>query len=63
MKIVFFGTPFFAATNLEFLHNNNIEIVSEEKKENILKSILACKQMKYFFLKNKFPKFHDDFSG
>ena len=28
MKIVFFGTPFFAATNLEFLYNNNIEIVS-----------------------------------
>ena len=28
MRIVFFGTPFFAATNLEFLHNNNIEIVS-----------------------------------
>ena len=28
MKIVFFGTPFFAATNLEFLYENNIEIVS-----------------------------------
>jgi len=28
MNIVFFGTPFFAATNLEFLYNNNIEIVS-----------------------------------
>ena len=27
MKIVFFGTPFFAATNLEFLYENNIEIV------------------------------------
>ena len=25
MKIVFFGTPFFAATNLEFLYENNIE--------------------------------------
>ena len=28
MKIIFFGTPFFAATNLEFLYENNIEIVS-----------------------------------
>ena len=28
MRIIFFGTPFFAANNLEFLYKNNIDIVS-----------------------------------
>ena len=27
MKIVFFGTPGFAATNLEYLHKNGVEIL------------------------------------
>ena len=28
MRIIFFGTPLFAANNLEFLYKNNIDIVS-----------------------------------